>query len=440
MSTTIGTQPTLEQHAGRPQGQPRIRSPYELFEVTGLELEYAVVDRADLRPRCLVEDGFRVLAGRPASDLEFDDVGFSNELAAHVFEMKTLDPVRDLALAEAALVRGLRRFAAVLHERFGARLLPTGMHPLMRPEDTHLWRRSGRAIYETYARLFPIHEHGWLNVQSCQVNLPFGPDDASIAALHNATACVLPYLPALAASSPLVEGRPGDAVCNRMASYAANQRRIPAIAGTIVPEYMTSRDQYRRDVLQRIYSDLDRVPGTARIRHEFVNSRGAILRFDRSALEIRVLDLQECVKMDVAMAVFARLATKSFVHMLHEGSVRLPEHSLLVEDYRACVTEGRRAEVEATHVLAAAGYRPGTATAETALLLLLDLAHAESGPGDAPYLRLVEERIRRGNLSERILRAAALERRASDAERHAAILGVYGELAGCLDRNEPWMP
>jgi carboxylate-amine ligase len=436
MSTTIGTPAAVE----RRTTQPRIRRTYELFEVTGLELEYAVVDGTDLRPRCLVEDGFRALAGRPASDVEFDDVGFSNELAAHVFEMKTLDPVRDLALAETALVRGLRRFAAVLRDRFGARLLPTGMHPFMRPEETHLWRGSGRAIYETYSRLFPIHQHGWLNVQSCQVNLPFGPDDASIAALHNAAACVLPYLPALAASSPLVEGRLGDAVCNRMASYATNQRRIPAIAGAIVPEYMTSRDQYRRDVLERIYRELDHVPGTARIRHEFVNSRGAILRFDRNALEIRVLDLQECVKMDVAMAVFARLAIKSLVGALRAGSVRLPEHALLVEDYRASVAAGRQAEVQATHILAAAGYRPGAATAETVLLLLLDLAHSESGPGDAPYLRLVEHRIRHGNLSEMIRRGAALERRGADSERQAAILGVYEELAGCLDRNEPWMP
>ena len=34
------------------------------------------------------------LALGSTSDIEFDNVGFSNELAAHVFEIKTVDPVR----------------------------------------------------------------------------------------------------------------------------------------------------------------------------------------------------------------------------------------------------------------------------------------------------------------------------------------------------------
>jgi carboxylate-amine ligase len=324
----------------------------------------------------------------------------------------------------------MRRFAAVLAEHFDARLLPTAMHPLMRPEDTHLWRRSGRAIYETYANLFSIHEHGWLNVQSCQVNLPFGAEHET-AGLHNAVACVLPYLPGLAASSPIVEGVAGSSLCNRMAFYATNQRRIPEIAGQIVPEYMTSLDQYREDVLERIYTALDRVPGTARIRREFVNSRGAILRFDRRAIEIRVIDLQECIKMDVAIAVFARLAIQQLLHDMQTEGSQLPPHDVLVADYEACVARGRQARVSAPHLALAA------TTAETALLHLLDLARAAGGPGDAPYLQLVEQRIRRGNLAEHIRRETGVDRRHGDAARDA-IRRVYAELAEALQRNEPW--
>ena len=84
--------------------------PYRLFEVVGIELEYPVVD-AQLTPRCYVEPAFRAIHGRPTSDIEFDNVGFSNELAAHVFEIKTVAPQRSLAQAERHLVAGLRRFA-----------------------------------------------------------------------------------------------------------------------------------------------------------------------------------------------------------------------------------------------------------------------------------------------------------------------------------------
>ena len=35
-----------------------------------------------------------------------------------------------------------------------------------------------------------------------------------------------------------------------------------------------------------------------------MNSRGAIARFDRNAIEIRVIDVQECPKADLAIAIF----------------------------------------------------------------------------------------------------------------------------------------
>jgi carboxylate-amine ligase len=424
---------TLRRAVARAEGSAGTRAaPYRLFEVTGLELEYAVVDDA-LRPRCLVEDAFRHWAGHPVSDIEHGNAGFSNELAAHVFEMKTVLPVRDLADAETVLVEGLRRFAALLRERCGARLLPTGMHPFMRPSETSLWQRSGKAIYETYARLFDIHEHGWLNVQSNQINLPFG-SDAETAAMHNAIACVLPYLPALTASSPFVEGQPGPAVDNRMAFYRTNQRRVPVIAGRVVPEYMTSLAQYKRDVLQRIYRALDDVPGGERLQHEWVNSRGAILRFDRSAIEIRVLDLQECVRMDVAVAVFVRAAVKHLTRALLDGRLALPEHACLVADFDAVVDHGSRARVHAPHLVATdAPVEP-----ERVLRRLLEMAHAEAATHEARYLALIEDRIRGGNLSERILAAVARSAR-GDAERRDAIRRVYEELAQCLDRNEPWV-
>jgi carboxylate-amine ligase len=224
-----------------------------------------------------------------------------------------------------------------------------------------------------------------------------------------------------------------------MAFYKTNQRRVPEIAGDVVPEYMTSFAQYRRDVFEPIYRALDQLPGAERIRNEFVNSRGAIPRFVRDALEVRVVDLQECVKMDVAVAGFVRLAAKGLWRLLDAGHLRLPEHAMLVEDYEACVAQGRAARVEASHLCAAVGYRPGAATATTALHELLDLAWGESQGADQPYLRLVEERIRTGSLAELVLRATALDRR-SEGEGRAAIERVYGELADCLLRNQPWQP
>jgi len=407
--------------------------PYGPFEVVGLELEYPIVG-ADLEIRHLVEDAFHRLNGRPTSDVEHAGAGFSNELADHVFELKTPVPERRLVRAEETLASGVRAFNRLLADEWGARLLPTGMHPLMRPEEGRLWRRSGGEIYAAYERVFGIRGHGWLNVQSCHVNLPFGVSDEDVVLLHDAVCCLLPYLPALTASSPLVEGEPGPAVDNRLAFYRGNQARVPRIAGDVVPEYMVSPAAYRRDVLGGIYRELRQIPEAARLRHEWVNSRGAIVRFSRRAIEVRVLDTQECPKMDVAVAAFLRGALAHLVTRLAAGDLERPEHRLLVADYEAVVAAGRSARVAAPHLGRSVGAEGGTRAADV-LTSLLAPAADELAAEERPYLALVERRLEHGNLSERILAALA---GTPDRQRPAAIRALYNELAGHLDANAPW--
>jgi hypothetical protein len=131
-----------------PHRQPPERARhYRAFEVAGIELEYAVVDR-DLNAVSRVEDAFRALTGRPTSDVDLGRCAFSNEIADHVFELKTPRPTRRLHDAEEALVEGVERFSTVLRREFGARLLPTGMHPWLNPKRARLWSRSNTRIYQ----------------------------------------------------------------------------------------------------------------------------------------------------------------------------------------------------------------------------------------------------------------------------------------------------
>ena len=414
---------------------PSSRDTYRLFEVTGIELEYAVVDGA-LNPRCLVEEAFRRICGRPTSEFQYRRAGFSNELAAHVLEIKTSHPHQDLAQAEADLVEGVRFFTCVLREQFDARLLPTAMHPFMHPSETALWRRAGRRIYRTYARIFPIHHHGWVNVQCSHINLPFGTERETVT-LHNAIACLLPYLPALTASSPIYEGKLGPSVDNRLAFYRTNQARIPQITGEVIPEFMTSYRQYRREILAPIYRTLRCIRGGAVLAHEWVNSRGAIPRFGRRAVEVRTLDTQECVKMDIAMAVFVRGALAWMVKQLLAGSLVLPAHAMLVQDFRRVIAGGNRARVYATH-LRHPSDRSGTTSPEKVLLPLVEAAALETSAMERDFLSLVERQIRTGNLAERIMRAVQRYGGRTFTRRAAAIRGIYEDLIICLERNAPW--
>ena len=82
-------------------------------------------------------------------------------------------------------LRDLREIDGLLR-RHGARLVPTGMHPTMDPtRETRLWPHDYADVYAMFHRLFDCHRHGWANLQSCHLNLPFQGDE-EFAALHAA--------------------------------------------------------------------------------------------------------------------------------------------------------------------------------------------------------------------------------------------------------------
>jgi hypothetical protein len=437
---TPGSAPASE--PARPAPAPRRparaagRRHYRPFQVAGMELEYAVVDR-DLNTASLVENAFRTLAGRRTSDIELGAVSFSNELADHVFEVKTTEPVESLRDAETALADGVQQFAALLREEFGARLLPTGMHPWLNPKRARLWTRSNSRIYRTYERLFNIRTHGWMNVHASHLNLPLGRDHEAVA-MYNAAALLIPYFPALTASSPMYDGELQPATDNRLAWILQHQARIPESQGEIVPEYIESLGDYRRRILGGMYRALDRLPDARVLRHEFFNARGAVFKFSRQSMEVRVLDTQECVKMDVAVGVFVRSVLKTWAARVLAGEVAFPDHAILVHDFRAAIAEGTAARVHAPHVSHVERGHDGRAGMGDVLMSLLADARRAVRPDEAGYLDLAEGVIRGGSLSERI-RAALLPYADQDDETftEAARL-IYIELADCLESNEPW--
>jgi glutamate---cysteine ligase / carboxylate-amine ligase len=183
----------------------------------------------------------------------------------------------------------------------GARLMPSAMHPWMDPnQEMVLWPHDNNTIYEAFNRIFDCRGHGWANLQAVHLNLPFTGDE-EFARLHAAIRVLLPILPALAASSPLMDGRPAGVLDSRVAVYQQNCRRIPTATGRVVPEPVFSSADYHRLILQPLYSDIAPFDAAGVLQEEWLNARGAIARFERSTIEIRVLDVQECPQADVAI-------------------------------------------------------------------------------------------------------------------------------------------
>lgn len=112
-----------------------------LFEATGVELEYMVVDAATLDVAPIADELLKAVAGAYVGDVELGEAAWSNELVLHVLEMKTNGPARALAPLTAVFQAGVARANAEL-AKLGARLMPTGMHPWMNPRrEMRLWPR-----------------------------------------------------------------------------------------------------------------------------------------------------------------------------------------------------------------------------------------------------------------------------------------------------------
>ncbi len=394
-----------------------------LFEGFGIELEYMIVDRKTLAVRPMSDVLLKAVAGSIVSEVELGEISWSNELVLHVIELKTNGPAAALEPLPRLFQDHVRRANREL-EPHGAILMPTGMHPTMNPRrEMKLWPHDYSAVYEAYNRIFGCTGHGWANLQSMHINLPFA-DDTELDRLHTAIRAVLPLLPALAASSPCVEGARTGLLDNRLDVYRTNAVKIPSITGRVVPERVKSRAEYESRILQRMYDDIAPLDPEGVLQEEFLNSRGAIARFERMAVEIRVLDTQEHPGADLAVAALVvaavkALASERWVGLEELGALELVK---LEELFLGCVSQADRAQVIDPALRAAFGLPRQAVTAGDVWHHLAETCLTEPGPLSQTARRVVAS----GPLARRIAD------RLGTAPAAARLRAVYEELCGCL--------
>lgn len=395
-----------------------------LFEGYGIELEYMLVERDSLRVAPICDRVLETAAGEPTNAIEDGPIGWSNELALHVIEVKTNGPVDRItpALAD-AFVADLRRIDDIARQS-NARVLPTAMHPTMDPAtQTKLWPHEGRPIYAAYDRAFGCGGHGWGNLQSCHINLPFAGAE-QFGRLHAAIRPLLPLLPALAASSPIVEGRVTGQLDSRLGVYATNQRRVASIIGNVVPEPVFTPEAYQREILEPMYRDVAPLDPDGELQYEWLNSRGAIARFDRNAIEIRLLDVQETPLADLAIAALVTTAARA---LTEERWVSMAElHALATVPLREVLDRGiddaDEAIVDHVPLLRAFGCSEDRLQAGELWTAVCERVV----PDGDPWRASIDAILSAGPLARRILRATGP---APDVPR---IHDVYRELADCL--------
>jgi gamma-glutamyl:cysteine ligase YbdK (ATP-grasp superfamily) len=380
-----------------------------------------VVD-TDLRALPVVDRILKDFCGRVVNFVVQPDFTFGKELQMHVMEIKPNAPFTSPETFEETMHKAVLFVSDFLHRKYGASLLGTGMHPLLRLEETGIWPHRHRQIYRAYSKLFNLCQHGWLNIQSFQLNLPYLSERDGIR-LHNLLANVCPYLPAFTASSPIFEGMFGKDVDNRLHFYKLNQREVPSVTGDVVPEYVSSFSEYRERIIEKYSFEMAQAGAEELILHkDWVNSRGVIFRFERKAVEIRVMDEQECIKSDVALSCFIRALLRG---LLNENVQLLP-HEVLVKDLNSVIARGLEADIGP----------PDGRTAPKVCQHLFQIAQENASEPEKKYLPIVKKRIDSGSLSDRI--HERVEKKAQKTDFKEAVVSVYSKLAESLMDNQPY--
>lgn len=401
-----------------------------LLKGLGIEIEYMIVRKDTLDVLPVSDTVLRRADGACVNEYVSGDMGWSNEFVLHVMELKNRTPLPSLNGLSRSIHGEIMRVNRVL-KPLGALLMPSGMHPWMNPgAETKMWHHRYRKIYATYDRIFNCRRHGWANLQSIHVNISFR-GDVEFAKLHAAIRLLIPVIPALAASSPVAGGRISGYHDTRLVYYRSNQRKVPSVMGRIIPEPVYTEAEYRKDILEKMYRDIAAHDPEGTIRHEWLNSRGAIPRFERNAFEIRVIDTQECPGANIAVS---ELIVAAIQLLVSERWASLEEQrrwavSPLVSIFRRTIRSGETALINDARYLAMFGFPGPRAGAGEVWGHLAEEAGRRRLLSDKSS-KIIRSILDQGTLSSRILRSLEGD------DSHARLKAVYGELCRCLARNE----
>jgi glutamate---cysteine ligase / carboxylate-amine ligase len=243
-------------------------------------------------------------------------------------------------------------------------------------------------------------------------------------------------LPGLAASSPICDEKATKILDTRLEYYRNNSKCIPSITGQVIPEPCYARADYQREILDKIYNDIAPLDPGRIMQHEWLNARGAIARFERGSIEIRILDSQECPAADLAIgmlmaATLQALCNEQWTPWKLQSTVPT---ALLAKVFNDAIRLGPAALVPesiASHF--GSGMDESTSIGTLWNTILMQLDDNEPTFFQGPLRDCLETILRQGTLSQRILQTLA-----GDFSR-PSLHRVYEELCDCLENGSMFL-
>jgi carboxylate-amine ligase len=220
----------------------------------------------------------------------------------------------------------------------------------------------------------------------------------------------------------------------RLSYYKTNQSKIPSITGKVIPEAIYSKRNYLNIIYEKIKADMAPYdPGNV-LNPIWVNSRGAIPRFDRGSIEIRLMDIQECPSADMAIIELVIETIKALVHEKFIGiHSQMKIHTEVLANILDETTRyGQSVTISAAEYLDVFGLKQFSTAKQIWEHILNRLVHGNPALEKwKPELSIIQTE---GTLSDRILKSLG------GNPSHEAIKTVYKKLAACLAQNRMFVP
>lgn len=388
-----------------------------------------IADRTTLEPKPLINELLNSLGD---SDKKVSAAGKCLKWKAgyqpHIFRICSAFPQINLNTLEHAIADEQKIVNRILGE-YGAILLPGGMHPFINPFTVQTSVSSDPAA-SLYDRLFDTTGHSWVNLSRTYMEFPYRNEEM-LQRLQAAIRIILPIIPALSASSPIVEGNFSGRIDNGLRYARARYSRFPAITGQIIPEPFFTEKKYQEMVLDKIKAQLAPVDPEGLIHPAMINYRGAIPDFQGNRMILQIMEPQECVAADMAIV---KLVHEAVRFMLEEQTTTFEQQTAarmeiltgILED----VTEnGRHAEVLSSEYLGFFGLDEVCTVGNIWKHLFHKLSNDPMRPL-AMYEKELSVILEQGPLSERILMVVG------EKPGTEELMFMWRRLGDCMEQNK----
>ena len=397
--------------------------------VYGISLDFMIVDAETMMPLPLGGQLMKDAGVAGSQSLVRGLITWKSRPQPHMIRMATTRPEHNLNGVDFGIADEVRA-ANLLLAQHKACLMPGGIHPLAAAHKLRYDQPT--AGQRMFSRYFSCTGHGWVNTCSALVDVPL-TDDESFARLSAAVRIVLPLIPALTASSPLLEGKATGRRTNRLELDRLRFTARPQLYGNLIPEAVFTEQRYRETVFAEILAAFLK-PGETSEQNELLperlNRRGAVPLFSEKAMQIRLADPQECAAADMAVfklviEVLRAMEQERFCSFEEQVRAQIGDLTGILRDG---AEKGMQAEVISSQYLSFFGM-DGPATIGSIWQHLFDVLSNDPVRPLSMYDHELSVILEQGSLADRILTVLGENPRPSET------VALWRRLCDCLDQN-----